>query len=731
MDQRRTQLSEEVISLIRDYDNYVVRQDIEHGQSELENIHRSRNAISALREQIMSEQQELEINRGQQGLNESKFRAQMESKRAELEQQKAKHRELISREEAKILRAQGILDEEHAKLDQEHNTRRAAIESQSAEEKTEIQRKYQEQEGELRRIHAVEMEQIKQQYSVAQELQVTADAQIIQEQESGVAQILQNAKVKKAELETLQREHAAEMERTQTEHNESIARIVANTETSKTKITADIQTLHERYAQNQATAEARHRQDEENIRQGMETTAAAREEELRQLRAEHDAAAQEAVQVHEERLAQETDALQTEFNRQHDELVAQSRAALVEIQQVRHVEIARLEAERVAAVGALASESKDLDGVLLEIKTMQERIASVSLDKSKEMKKSSEFIQKFFKKLGIDHLKRTELNKLVNKLTALNISGDLQGIRSSFQENKKDMKDILINIMRIPSHRIGNEELDIVINIMKRNPDELVQNADKNELLDRIKTLEQELRKQQSREQQSREQQLRGQQPDEERTDSEEDYKIDEDLLTKLDKYQDTTRTKEELLEKEKIYNKIKEHCPLEHYCGPFSIKIYNFKNQKKIQNALLKCIDRLNKASNIKFALDIIKSKFHLTDEYMIATFYVTYELPGIDLDDIQVQTHNSTGKNITDVSGIKGKNIIVNFFNELHKNLSEDDYRHELNKDDYSDEAEEIKKQLPNINNDWIKNKIRKEAQNRLSKLIPFENLPSYIDN
>lgn len=170
-----------------------------------------------------------------------------------------------------------------------------------------------------------------------------------------------------------------------------------------------------------------------------------------------------------------------------------------------------------------------------------------------------------------------------------------------------------------------------------------------------------EERKQREREEQE-EQEVRERRREQEARDREEELKQRERTRTDLEaqlengflreqadielesaiKHQEAERIREKHAIKRKIYNKITEDYDIndngEHYSGPFSVKIYDFKDEDIIKNTIIKCLENLNKKSSLEFKLDDTKNKFYLTEEYIIVTFYVCYELPEIELDDIQI---------------------------------------------------------------------------------------------
>tara|TARA_B110001454_G_C12656403_1_gene407659 strand:- start:586 stop:1197 length:612 start_codon:yes stop_codon:yes gene_type:complete len=99
--------------------------------------------------------------------------------------------------------------------------------------------------------------------------------------------------------------------------------------------------------------------------------------------------------------------------------------------------------------------------------------------------------------------------------------------------------------------------------------------------------------------------------------------------------------------EKEKAYklivNGIKKELPNEHCSGPFSVKIYEYKNEEKIKASLDMCVLKLTEHSNIQFSIDETRTQFHLTSEYIIVIFYVNYEFPDMGLEvGVVLQSNN-----------------------------------------------------------------------------------------
>jgi hypothetical protein len=125
---------------------------------------------------------------------------------------------------------------------------------------------------------------------------------------------------------------------------------------------------------------------------------------------------------------------------------------------------------------------------------------------------------------------------------------------------------------------------------------------------------------------------------------------LDEDMTPKLDSIR--THLEKELIssenrEKEKAYklivNGIKKELPNEHCSGPFSVKIYEYKNEEKIKASLDMCVLKLTEHSNIQFSIDETRTQFHLTSEYIIVTFYVNYEFSDMGLEvGVVLQSNN-----------------------------------------------------------------------------------------
>ena len=165
------------------------------------------------------------------------------------------------------------------------------------------------------------------------------------------------------------------------------------------------------------------------------------------------------------------------------------------------------------------------------------------------------------------------------------------------------------------------------------------------------------------------------------------------------------------MLLKKKIYNKITEDDDIndngEHYSGPFSVKIYDFKDEDIIKNTIIKCLENLNKKSSLEFKLDDTKNKFYLTEEYIIVTFYVCYELPEIELDDIQIteQPQQTTRR-----PSVKLTNSDINEIGKVFAQLKNDNKLSGINND--SIQPNSIFSKIPD------KNKIIQNLSTKLGK-------------
>jgi hypothetical protein len=206
--------------------------------------------------------------------------------------------------------------------------------------------------------------------------------------------------------------------------------------------------------------------------------------------------------------------------------------------------------------------------------------------------------------------------------------------------------------------------------------------------------------------------------------DSEEDEDEDEDNNTNTSRRPIHSKSKEfgKLLsnreQKELLNKKIKEKYHFNNTCGPFSVKIYDFNDELQIRNALLQSIERLNDNSTMLFALDDDRTKFHLTDEYIISTFYVIYQPLEMKMNDTEVQSDDSSY--IAPAKREREKIIIDNLFDKLFEGC--ENKQSKIQKletiiyNNFVNEVVSIEKDLPDREKKWIKDRLKKEANNRL---------------
>ena len=388
------------------------------------------------------------------------------------------------------------------------------------------------------------------------------------------------------------------------------------------------------------------REEQEN---SLEQLTAIREQQAefrRQFHANHDACAQQeaemqaqksALQSRKSALQSESASLERIANQLHQtketfqEREEELRHALNRYRSEHNAEKAQL----TNAIRAVMNEIGNISESHQEVKDLKESLIEIGKQRNDRYKKQIADIEALYEK-----------NFRIMKYNS-----------NMHTDKYINLKDKLISIMKTNPNTVGLIGFDEIIKIMKTNPRDLDEGDDEDDEDDncskRLKQLQQEL---------ERARLLASKRTDESEDDRREAERrkridklkaeLDEDMTPNLDSIR--THLEQALIssgnrEKAKAYklivNGIKKELPNEHCSGPFSVKIYEYKDEEKIKDSLVNCVLKLTELSNIQFSIDETRTQFHLTSEYIIVTFYVNvnYEFPDMGLEvGVVLQSNN-----------------------------------------------------------------------------------------
>lgn len=328
--------------------------------------------------------------------------------------------------------------------------------------------------------------------------------------------------------------------------------------------------------------------------------------------------------------------------------IQQQLATIQEQEQGKRARITGLTEEKLRERGLL---EKQLDALRMESDNIRTTIVHEKEQLKQEEARALADIQRRTVKIQELNKRKEDLERDVSSITQASESQQTEELRKQLETLETKYKEC------IKLHKNNEDEhINILIKIMKSKPQFNSETIRQKQLLIGIMIHSEDRQSENAKSQAELNAERRKQEQEleleleqdkrnrlyKEMTEGFDSSEINKEINNAISR-EKSDKMREEDEAKKKLYNKIKEHYQYDNYCGPFSVKIYDFKDEEKIKDTLLMCVQNLNSISSSEsdiFALDETKTKFYLTDEYTIVTFYITYELPEIDLDDIHVQT-------------------------------------------------------------------------------------------